>query len=86
MDPYAARFYASLADDDKLTQLARFRGDTLLLVATSGISASYDFPDVDLVIYFMPRAYEMTNFMQESGRAGRSPDRLAWSYCLVQPG
>jgi superfamily II DNA helicase RecQ len=55
-------------------------------VATSRISAGYDFPDVDLVIHFMPGAYKMTNFMQESGRAGRSPDRLAWSYCLVQPG
>ena len=86
LQPYAARFHASLADDDKLSQLERFRGDTLLLVATSGIGAGYDFPDVNLVIHFMPGAYEMTNFMQESGRAGRSPNHLSWSYCLVQPG
>ena len=84
LQPQAARFHSDLADDDRLSQLKLFRGDTLLLVATSGIGAGYDFPDVDLVIHFMPGAYEMTNFIQESGRAGRSPDRRAWSYCLVQ--
>ena len=54
------------------------------MLATSGVGASYDFPDVNLVIHFLPGVYEMTNFIQESGRAGRSPDSLAWSYCLVQ--
>ncbi|KAF3390593.1 hypothetical protein F1880_009433, partial [Penicillium rolfsii] len=44
LQPYAARFHASLIDDDKLGQLDRFRGDTLLLLATSGIGAGYDFP------------------------------------------
>ena len=85
LQPQVARFHSDLAEDEKLTQLALFRGDILLLVATSGIGAGYDFPDIDLVIHFMPKAYEITNFMQESGRAGRSPDRKAWSYCLVQP-
>ena len=84
LQPYAARFHADLADDEKLTQLGRFRTEVSLLLATSGIGAGYDFPDVNLVIHFMPGAYEITNFMQESGRAGRSPDSPAWSYCLVR--
>lgn len=85
LGPQVSRFHSDLDDDEKLNQLARFRASAPLLVATSGIGAGYDFPGVDLVIHFMPGAYEMTNFMQESGRAGRSPDTPAWSYCLVLP-
>lgn len=83
LEPQAARFHASLAEDEKLSQLDRFRNKALMLLATSGIGAGYDFPDVNLVIHFMPGVYEITNFMQESGRAGRSPNSPAWSYCLV---
>ena len=84
LQPRAARFHADLSDDEKQVQLGRFRKEVSLLLATSGIGAGYDFPDVNLVIHFMPGAYEITNFMQESGRAGRSPGSPAWSYCLVQ--
>jgi superfamily II DNA helicase RecQ len=84
LQPQAARFHSGLSDDEKLSQLDSFRVERSILLATSGIGAGYDFPDVNLVIYFMPGVYEITNFMQESGRAGRSPDCLAWSYCLVQ--
>lgn len=84
LQPQAARFHASLSDDEKLSQLDHFRQEASILLATSGIGAGYDFPDVNLVIHFMPGAYEITNFMQESGRAGRSPSSPAWSYCLVQ--
>lgn len=85
LQPYAARFHADLADNDKHSQLACFRDQTRLLLATSGIGAGYDFSDVNLVIHFMPGTYEMTNFIQESGRAGRSSNQLSWSYCLVRP-
>jgi superfamily II DNA helicase RecQ len=77
LQPQAARFHSSLSNKDKLSQLASFRVGTPILLATSGVGASYDFPDVNLVIHFLPSAYEITNFIQESSRASRSPDSLA---------
>lgn len=53
-------------------------------MATGAIGAGFNFHDIDLVIHFLPGEYEMTSFMQESGRAGRSPDQPGWSYCLVR--
>ncbi|PKX88353.1 putative telomere-associated RecQ helicase, partial [Aspergillus novofumigatus IBT 16806] len=84
MEPEAAKFHADLLDQAKLDQLDLFQSSRYILVATGAIGAGYDFPDVDLVIHFMPGKYEMTSFMQESGRAGRSPDQPGWSYCLVK--
>jgi superfamily II DNA helicase RecQ len=84
MEPEAAKFHADLSDQAKLDQLDRFQSSRYILVATGAIGAGFDFPDVDLVIHFMPGEYQMTSFMQESGRAGRSPDQPGWSYCLVK--
>jgi superfamily II DNA helicase RecQ len=84
MDPEAARFHSDLSDQAKLDQLDLFQSSRYILVATGAIGAGFDFPDVDLVIHFLPGEYEMTSFMQESGRAGRSPDQPGWSYCLVR--
>ena len=83
LEPQAARFHSSLSEEERLAQLGYFRVERLILLATSGIGAGYDFPDVDLVIHFRPGQYEITSFIQESGRAGRSPDISAWSYCLI---
>jgi superfamily II DNA helicase RecQ len=74
MEPQAVRFHSDLSDQAKLDQLDQFQSSRYILVATGAISAGFDFPNVDLVIHFMPGEYEMTSFMQESGRAGRSPD------------
>lgn len=84
LEPEAAKFQADLSDQAKLDQLDLFQSSRYILVATGAIGAGFDFPDVDLVIHFMPGQYEMTSFMQESGRAGRSPDQPGWSYCLVK--
>jgi superfamily II DNA helicase RecQ len=75
MDPDAAKFHSDLSDQAKLDQLDQFQSSRSILVATGAIGAGFDFPDVDLVIHFLPGEYEMTSFMQESGRAGRSPDQ-----------
>jgi superfamily II DNA helicase RecQ len=74
MDPEAAKFHSNLSDQAKLDQLDQFQSSRSILVATGAIGAGFDFPDIDLVIHFMPGEYEMTSFIQESGRAGRSPD------------
>lgn len=84
MDPEAARFHSDLSDQAKLDQLDQFQSSRYILVATGAIGAGFDFHDIDLVIHFLPGEYEMTSFMQESGRAGRSPDQPGWSYCLVR--
>ncbi|EDP48565.1 telomere-associated RecQ helicase, putative [Aspergillus fumigatus A1163] len=84
MDPEAAKFHSDLSDQAKLDQLDRFQSSRYILVATGAIGAGFDFHDIDLVIHFLPGEYEMTSFMQESGRAGRSPDQPGWSYCLVR--
>jgi superfamily II DNA helicase RecQ len=84
MDPEAAKFHSNLSDQAKLDQLDQFQSSRSILVATGAIGAGFDFPDIDLVIHFMPGEYEMTSFIQESGRAGRSPDQPGWSYCLVR--
>jgi superfamily II DNA helicase RecQ len=84
MEPQAVKFHSDLSDQAKLDQLDQFQSSSSILVATGAIGAGFDFPDVDLVIHFMPGEYEMTSFMQESGRAGRSPDQPGWSYCLVR--
>ncbi|KAJ5282018.1 P-loop containing nucleoside triphosphate hydrolase protein [Penicillium angulare] len=54
LEPQAARFHSDLSEEDKLAQLAYFRAEGPILLATSGIGAGYDFPDVDLVIHFKP--------------------------------
>lgn len=63
LQPQAARFHSRLSNKDKLSQLGSFRAGTLILSATSGVGARYDFPDINLVIHFLPRAYEITNFI-----------------------
>ncbi|KAL3412624.1 telomere-associated RecQ helicase [Aspergillus fumigatus] len=84
MDPEAARFHSDLSDQAKLDQLNLFQSSRYILVATGAIGAGFDFPDINLVIHFLPGEYEMTSFIQESGRAGRSPDQPGWSYYLVR--
>jgi superfamily II DNA helicase RecQ len=84
MDPEAAKFHSDLSDQTKLDQLDQFQSSRYILVATRAIGAGFDFPNINLVIYFLPSKYEMTSFMQESGCAGRSPDQHGWLYCLVR--
>jgi superfamily II DNA helicase RecQ len=74
MDPKAARFHSNLLDQAKLDQLDLFQSSRYILVVTRAIGAGFDFPNINLVIHFLPGEYEMTSFMQESGRAGRSPN------------
>jgi superfamily II DNA helicase RecQ len=83
LQPQAARFTSDLPEEEKLSQLSLFETKANILLATGAIGAGYDFPGVNLVIHFMPGRYEITNFIQEAGRAGRDPDTPAWSYCLI---
>jgi superfamily II DNA helicase RecQ len=85
LEPKATRFYAGLTEEEKSKNLSLFQTQASILLATTAIGAGYDFPNIEIVIHFLPGRYEITNFLQESGRAGRSPDARAYSYCLVAP-
>ncbi|KAG1848268.1 P-loop containing nucleoside triphosphate hydrolase protein, partial [Suillus subluteus] len=46
------------------------RGDSKVMVATSAFSTGNDYPNVRLVIH-LDRPWEMLEFIQGQGRAGR---------------
>lgn len=80
-----AHFHADLDEDTKTSELQKFlQKKRAILLATGAIGAGYDFPSIDLVIH-LQGAYGLTDFLQESGRASRTPGRLGVSTCLVRP-
>lgn len=84
-DQVTAYFHADLDEDTKTSELQRFlQKKCAILLATGAIGAGYDFPSIDLVIH-LQGAYGLTDFLQESGRASRTPGRLGVSICLVRP-
>lgn len=84
-DQVTAYFHADLDEDTKTRELQRFLQQKCpILLATGAIGAGYDFPSLDVVIH-LQGAYGLTDFLQESGRASRSPGRRGFSICLVRP-
>ncbi|THC87342.1 hypothetical protein EYZ11_013212 [Aspergillus tanneri] len=81
----AVIFHADLPAEAKTSSITQFEsGQANILIATGAIGAGFDFKLVHLVIH-LHGAWSFTDFMQESGRAGRSTDQPGWSYCLVRP-
>ncbi|THC87349.1 hypothetical protein EYZ11_013206 [Aspergillus tanneri] len=81
--PHAVIFHADLPMETKNSHITKYEsGEANILIATGAIGAGFDFALIHLVIH-LHGAWSFTDFMQESGRAGRSPDQPGWSYCLV---
>ena len=77
--------HSSMSEEERSQQVSDFvKGKKPFMVSTSVLGAGYDFPNVDWVIH-LDMAYGLTDFLQESGRAGRKPGRRGFSYILTTP-
>ncbi|CEL12041.1 hypothetical protein ASPCAL15133 [Aspergillus calidoustus] len=78
-----AHFHAKVPEVEKQAELDRFLGGKArILLATTALGAGFDFSHVDVVIHWRG-SYSFCDFMQESGRTGRSTGRPGWSFCAV---
>jgi superfamily II DNA helicase RecQ len=78
-----ARFHAQMIEAEKLSELDRFlSGKARILLATTALTAGIDFGHVDVVAYW-GESSSFCDFIQGSGRSGRSPGQSGWSYCIV---
>ncbi|KAL4908696.1 P-loop containing nucleoside triphosphate hydrolase protein [Aspergillus multicolor] len=78
-----ARVTGELSDTNKAAELSRVKsGEPFLLLATSALGAGFDFTKINVVVH-LEGAWGISDFIQESGRAGRNPASRGWSYCLV---
>ena len=81
-----AYFHGRLDESTKQTELQAFiQGERPILVATGAIGAGYDFSGLNLaLIIHLEGAYGLSDFIQESGRASRQPNRPGWSYIFTR--
>lgn len=64
-------YHASQDENDRRVVLDRFRnGESTLIFATSSLGAGLDVPGVTCIIH-LGSPHSMTDYLQESGRAGR---------------
>ena len=72
--------HAQISDHEN--QIKSFeKGVQNILVATSALSAGYDYASIRVVIHYM-NSHSLVDFSQETGRAGRD-EREAYSYVLT---
>lgn len=75
--------HGAMTEDEIEEVLKPFRsGQARCVVCTTVLGVCLDLPDI-LWVFHLDYPYDMMSYIQEAGRAGRTPGIAAWSYVII---